>query len=507
MSDKKENKEKQRKNGNIILDDLDENDVKELKHIIEQFIMAYSKKSDDISDEDWIKEQLKKERVNDSEFVIKEMARKITGTITEYNENLENLNETCKKGKTKECWFADRMVKSAIGTSVIRYGNYLNCIDNEIQIANKQLLRVITTRTGNINQSINLDGFLAEQYHVNTFNMRAALQKSAFRAEVCVPKPGQTYGLNSFDAVIKDGSNKIIHQYQFKYGSDSRTTINLIKSGNYNNQRLVVPSEQLEEVRAAFHGKSVEAHIGGTDKVAIESDSLTKKQVKDMQFRAQGTLNSPSNNWNDFSIKELANELGKNAGMAGVLAGVMAAGITVINKVIKSDPIEKTEVVKIALKTGADAGIKAAITGALKVISEREIIKVIPKGTPVEIIANIVCVAVENVKIVAKVVSGEYTLVQGIEQMGRTTLSMAYGISGGMIGTELGALVFSWIPIVGPIIGGIVGSLVGYAVGSKFGEIIYDGIQALSKEIANIVASSWNDVYKRINKNYNGILV
>lgn len=43
------------------------------------------------------------------------------------------------------------------------------------------------------NQNPNLDGFIAEQYHVNSFNMEAAAQGSGLRAEVQPLKPGETY--------------------------------------------------------------------------------------------------------------------------------------------------------------------------------------------------------------------------------------------------------------------------------------------------------------------------
>ena len=91
----------------------------------------------------------------------------------------------------------------------------------------------------------------------------------------------ETYGLNSFDTVIKDiHTGKIVHQYQFKFGKDAKTTIGLLKSGNYNNQRYVVPADQVAEIKKAFPNKSVEAYMGGTDRVPTKSGSLTKEEAK-----------------------------------------------------------------------------------------------------------------------------------------------------------------------------------------------------------------------------------
>lgn len=64
--------------------------------------------------------------------------------------------------------------------------------------------------------------------------------------------------------------------------------------------------------------------------------------------------------------------------------------------------IKGEEVVETALVSGADFGVKAATAGAIKVGVEKEIIKVIPKGTPASTIANITFVAVEDAKVVGK---------------------------------------------------------------------------------------------------------
>ena len=99
---------------------------------------------------------------------------------------------------------------------------------------------------------------------------------------------------------------------------------------------------------------------------------------------------------------------------------------------IKGEGIDVEETVDLALKTGADAGIKTAITGALKVGVEKGVVRLIPPGTPIGIIANIVCVSIENIKILAKVATGELTMSQAMEQMGRTTVSMIYGLGWGV---------------------------------------------------------------------------
>ena len=64
------------------------------------------------------------------------------------------------------------------------------------------MINVVTTQAGTINQNPNLDGFIAEQELVNTFNANASLENSNFRARVLQPDAGQTYGKNSVDIAV-----------------------------------------------------------------------------------------------------------------------------------------------------------------------------------------------------------------------------------------------------------------------------------------------------------------
>ena len=190
----------------------------------------------------------------------------------------------------------------------------------------------------------------------------------------------------------------------------------------------------------------------------------------------------------------------------GVQAAAITTGFALAEQVIKGEEIDVEETVTLALKTGADSGIKAATTGALKVGVEKGIISIIPKGTPVGTLANIVCVSIENIKILSKVATGELTMSQALDQMGRTTVSMVYGLGWGITGAGLGAVALSWIPIVGPVVGGLLGGMVGYMAGSKFGQAVYFGIKAVGKGVATVCKSAWSGIKSAGNKLKNMIL-
>lgn len=475
-----------------VVDGMSEKEISELVQTEKRFIKAYTEKEPEDIEGKWLAAQLRKELPEKTDEDIKTMTAEILDSVGTFNNNLQELNDSCKSGISKEAWFAKKMSEASKGMSIIDYGNYLNSIDNAINIANAQMMRAVTTNTGEISQCLNLDGFIAEQHAVNTFNMQAKLQGAKYFAEVKVPDTGEIYGKNSFDAVIRESTTgKTVHQYQFKFGKDAKSTIKLLNEGNYNNQRFVVPSEQVEEVRKAFPGKSVEAYIGGTKTVPVKSATLTKEQAKHLQKDIQDNGVLPRHDWNTYNVKELTLNIGKNAAFAGLEAATLSTGFIMAGKAVMGEKIEAEEVIETALTTGADAGVKAAATGAIKACAEKDIIRIIPKGTPAHQIANIVSVGIENIKIMAKVASGKLTMSEGMDMMGRTSVAMVYGLSWGTAGAAIGATALSWIPIAGPVIGGIVGGTIGNLAGSKFGQAVYDGAKKVVEGGKKVVKKTW----------------
>lgn len=502
MTDLKEVKTNLDTNKNKFLsEDLSENEAFELSRMIEKFVKSYTNKDKNLSDEQWLNKELKLELPEKTEKEIRQMADEILESVDEFDKNYRELNQECNRGLTSNTWLMNKITEASTGISVIEFGNYLNAIDNSITIANAQMVRTITTNAGEISQCMNLDGFIAEQHAVNTFNMQAQLEKSPYYAEVLVPSAGETYGLNSFDTVIREVStDKIVHQYQFKFGKDAKATIDLLKDGNYNNQRFVVPADQVEEIKKAFPGKSVEAYMGGTDVVATKSMPLTKAQVKNLQLDTQEKMVLPRTDWNTFNTKELILNIGKNAGIAGMHGAVITTGFDLIAKKIQGGSIDSDEAVEMALKAGTDSGIKAAAAGALKVVSEKGVITIIPKGTPPAVIAKIACVSIENAKILAKVANGEITMTEALDLMGRASTTMVYGLGWGTTGMAIGAAALSWLPIAAPFVGGIIGATVGYTAGAKFGSAVYSGLKKASSFVISTASKIYNSAKRGIRK-------
>ncbi len=472
-----------------------EEEAKAMRPIMQRFLDSYAEKPKDMADEEWLRKRLAEELPEKSEAEIREMAREIVAGVEKCDKNLASINAACDSGKRKEDWFLETMQEAAIGVNVNEYGNYLANIDRTLFEANAQMYRTVSTNSDAVSQCFNLDGFIAEQSHVNSFNAKAALGEPQYRAEVMAPEPGKTYGKNSFDAVIRNArTGRIVHQYQFKYGQDAKSTIAMIKRGNYNNQIIIVPTEQVEEVQAACPGKTITDHIGGTDKVSTKSAPLTKAEAKKLQLQAQEKDRIEYYDWNAYSTRDLALHLGKNAAFAGTVGATMATGFYMAKKAFDGEEIKANEVVDVALRTGADAGVKAAAAGALKVGVEKGVVPVLTKGTPIGVITTIACVGIENVKIMMKVASGEISGSQGLDLMARTTTAMVSGLYWGAAGATIGAAALSFIPVAGPLVGGLIGGMVGYAAGSKVGELVYEGAKKVKEVAKTVVKGAWEGI-------------
>lgn len=514
MEKNKENsiKETGKKETNeIMIEGLQEQDARAVKEIFLRFIKAYKESGEEQEKFEWLEKQLKEELPEKSEQEILDIKEEIIDSEHEYNADFQDMVQKAENGISKERWFADRLEEGAKGIAVNNYGNYLNNVERVMKMANQQMLNKVLRQDGKIKECLNLDGFIAEQWYVNNFNSKKALEKSVFGKSVIsgkyaksdmpdileqyaeIPKEGQPYGKNSVDIQIRDKGG-VLHRYQVKFGKDAESTIKMLKRGNYNNQIIVVPSDQVEKVQAAFPGKTVIDHIGGTDKVLTKSDSLTKEEVKRLQNEIQETGTIPRTDWNIYNTRELAINLGKQAGIAGMQAAFLTTGLDLAGKVMNGETIDGSEVIENALKSGADTGIKAAAGGALTVASERGVISILPVGTTPGTITKIACVGIENIKIMMKVAKGELTVSEALEQMGRTSTAMIIGLSSAGFGAAAGAAALAWIPIVGPIVGGLVGGMVGYAAGSKFGETIYNGAKKIASTGKKVVKKVWESV-------------
>ena len=471
----------------LLLDEEDgsilvEDECKELKPIVEDFVKSYSA-NPTAPVESWLIPKMQEQLPEKSHDEIVSMVDEIVVTIKISEEKKTSLEKAVASGRSKESWFASEAKKATAGMSTQEAAKYLTNLDTALQQANESLYRTITTQAGTISQNPRLDGFIAEQYHAQTFNMNAEATGSPYRAKVLEPN-GNGYAKNSVDIVIVDGEGKVVRRYQSKYCKDAKATEQAFEHGDYRGQQKLVPEGQEGDI-AKKSTTVLEAPDGTT------SNPLTKSRAEQMRDEAQsGNWNDL--NWNEYAAKDLAIGIGKQAGYAALQGAAIGVGFDVAQKLWNGESIDADEVVETAIVSGADFGVKAAAAGALKVGVEKEIIKVIPKGTPAGTIANIAYVAIEDVKVLGKRATGELTMKEGIEKLEQTTVSTAAGLVAMGKGAAIGAAMGTVFGPAGTAVGGFIGGTIGYMAGSKVGETVVKCAQKVrdgAKKVAKTLTS------------------
>lgn len=453
---------------------ITEHEAKSVIKMFRDFLKIYKEKDAGMSDQEWLEQLFRRELPEMKEEEIRRESEQIVTSIKQFDENLASCNEAAKKGISKESWLADKLQESSVGMSVNEYGKTLQQIDNALYAKNMELADALSRSTdGHIMMSPNLDGNIAENMIAGTAELSAVLQGKNISVEVL-----NSHTANSVDVRAKNLDTGQWQNYQLKFGKDAKATIELLERGNYNNQRIIVPSEQLEEVQAYFKekgsSKTISDHI---EAWGAEGKSFTKEDMKALQEEAQSKNAAPEIDWSHYQTKDLALNIGKNAGAMGILSAAVTTGMNIVSKIFKREKIDKDELVENAIKTGVDTSVKTVTAGTLTVAVKKGILKCIPKATPAGVIANIACVGIENAKILAKVASGDLSVTKGIDQMGRVTTTAVGGFCGMAKGAAVGASIGAAVPILGaPLaaVGGFVGGTVGYLAGSKVGDAIYE---------------------------------
>ena len=232
---------------------------------------------------------------------------------------------------------------------------------------------------------------------------------------------------------------------------------------------------------------------------------MSKEEVKAFQNNVQEKSMVRKDSWNSFETKKLIKGIAVTSAGIGVISAGITAGFDIAAKAFKGEKIKGEEVIKTALASGADAGVKCAAAGALTVAVRKGTITVLPKATQAGVIAGMVAVGIENVKIAAKVTSGELTVKEGLAKMARNTVAMICGLECSILGVSIGTAALSIVPTVGPFLGAVVGGGVAYCAGAKFGNMVYDGVKKVATVAKNVVKSVCNGVKNTVSSICTGI--
>lgn len=480
---------------NSIADDVfgGEVNARAAARLIADFVTSWERHKHEKTPEAWLAEELRHSSgIWFSEEEALSTAREIVATVERAEADKVSLYAHLDAGKSRATWLAGTIERGAAAAGTQAVGDYAAKIDEALRNANAEMLETVSTQGGTgINMNPNLDGFIAEQHHVDTFNLDAVAKNSPLRAKVLGPEPGKPFGRNSLDIGIYYGNDpRPIRRYQAKYGKDAKATEKLFNEGDYRGQQKLVPPEQ----KSALPGSTDAIEMDG-----VRSEPISKDRAKAMREQVQRDGEARKYGWNDVNRIEIAKSIGKQAAQAATLAVAFQGARVLVRRVWNvlrgnenPPPSEDLrDFFESSVRSAGHVGAQAAVSGAVVVAVRSGLIRRL-QATPPGRIAGFVHVAMENARVLFKFARGEMNGEEALDAMGNSTCAAVGGLAGAVKGAALGAL-------LGPA-GAFVGGVIGGMAGSTIGEAVYEGGKAIVKTAAKVVRARFDGVVETLAK-------
>ena len=435
--------------------------------------------------------EIEEAEIVDTKEVIEDM-KEASNILSQYNEAM--IYETAA---VKE----PQLVANVLSAKSVN--NYIDTVNNTTDSANKTLMESITTKTGNINQNPNLDGFIFEEHHAGTFNIDATVKQKPYHAEALKPKLGETYRKNSIDIVIED-SGKYVKKYSAKAYKNANETAksfyDKITGYKYKFQSKLVPTDQTKEI------------VNSVDKIKfdnVESKGITKAEIKDIQNDLQsGNKKADIFNFKkDVNTISISKQIGKQAMLNGTMGSILSMGTNIGINLIQGKEVEAEEVIEIGIKTGASMGMATAVAGGIRVAVEKKVIPtVFSRMLTNNTIGAIAASSIDIIGTAFKLGSGEISLGKAVKDVGNSLgagygaiISSGIGFSGGMalattiglgtIGT-VGTILTEGLALVAGAVCGVIGSNIALKIANGLGKIT----ETVVDKAVDIVKSGMNTV-------------
>jgi len=409
-------------------------------------------------------------------------SREVMQSTRAFNQSRESLQGHLDKGRSQASWLAGEIEKNAGVSGSIHVGQYAGRIDQALAEATENARRIVTTQGGAISLNPNLDGFIAEQHHVDTFNIDATTKGSPYRARMVNSRE-----LNSVDIEIVDGNGKVVGKYQSKYGSDASATQRQFENGDYADQQRLVPEG---------HGADVADSSEVIEVDGVKSKPLSKEEAKALQTKAQAEAEARQYEWSDTNRIDIAKQIGKQA-LVGACISVGLQGVRILARRAwnsltgKENPDANDELKAFfasSLRSTGETGAQVAVSGAVVVAVKNGWLGAALRGTPAGLVTNIVCVGLQNAKALYKLGKGELTRDEALDTIGNTTVTTSMAIASATKGAALGASLGTVLGPVGSVIGGFVGGVAGGIAGGQVGELVYKAGKSLVGTALNTAA-------------------
>ncbi len=226
----------------------------------------------------------------------------------------------------------------------------------------------------------------------------------------------------------------------------------------------------------------------------IETDfTLSNMQLFD-EIGTAGSLednsvDTESVEWNRYSVKNKAYEIGKHAALIGVAAAAKA-----IENIEQNDGNGNYGAAfREAFQNNLKGEVKAVVAGAVRVAAEKGIGEVLP-DTPVERICDMAGVAVEGAEAIFDAANGDITVTEAVDKIGRAGVA-----AGCRVAQQALQGVILRIPYVGILLTDLLRGLFEHMESSQF----YDNVYVVVRDAAK---ATWKGIKEAIGEKVDAIL-
>ncbi len=477
-----------------------ENSAKKFVPILKDFLESYVEKDASVSNKEWLKNQLEKQALDFAKDKLQAYSDELVEGVESYDKTLTSLREHTANGGKAETWLAENVAKSGKELSP----SELQMVERTLGQGGEMLLRNLKAGELHRNAEKSVEETIAENSLIDNFNSASDAQGGRYVAEVDVTGEGSVYGRNQFDiAVVDKLTGQKLTNYLVKYGKTAVETIEMVKSIGNAGETLLVPSEQLDEVKKGLPGWKVADALGGTPLVRVMGSPLTKTLVDKC---LNGELFDTAKKVMNKTPGELIENIAGIAKTSGVLSAGFMGGL---EKLANNEPIGSVNVrqmVEDAVTSGNLQGLKTAASGALATYVQKGMTKLIPKSTPASVISGIASTGIEAINVFNKVSNGTMSVGQAMEDFANQKVAMVFENVWGKFAKKATVAALNYVPVVGPYLSTLVASgtldFVGTAIKQKVTHVVKEKIVPVVKTVVHKVCSTVRSVASTV---WNGV--
>lgn len=220
-------------------------------------------------------------------------------------------------------------------------------------------------------------------------------------------------------------------------------------------------AERLAETYADMSFDDVGGKLQQIESDLTASNIQLMREINETQIGGASTADAGSIEWNEYSIKDMAYEIGKQI----ILSGMAVAANVVKDKMQDSEAVDIADIIEENLQDGLkndSEEVKAVVASAIKVAAENGLVDI-----PEETIFDVAGVAVEGAVALFDVACGKSTMMDAMEKIGRAVVATGCRCCAVALKGYLLTIPF------GPLVVGLLGGLLDHMKTPKFAENAY----------------------------------